>query len=254
MVSAKSVIEATWLDIYEHQREVLWWQLVTFNTNLFTLEKIETFPMRVFLPAYDDRIFWQTIRRSLVEAIIVCAWRIIVDKDKRVLTLVKFRDNILQHISDLELKNDLEMRLVQVDFDNRVSVLHKKIDRARQTHVAHLNREVQNTANKQGSETLSISLFELKELLKITGELFDVLCFDEHHDLWLWAYAENFREQHPADIDKLLDSIARNSYVLNLPEKEPHVIEQGLYQYTENELQVVNEYRRKFGLPEIEQH
>jgi hypothetical protein len=184
MIRANDVIRSDWLPEYENLREILHRELVTFNTRLFTLEKLETFPFELFIPMYDDRIFWQTARNALIEATVIVAWRIVLDPDADTLTLQRFHDEIFKNLRDESAREHLSSRMKQIDFKNRVKDLGDKIKNARHNHLAHLNRQLQLTPPKpQEMEKLVLRLGDLKSLLEATRELFNALCFEHRHEL-----------------------------------------------------------------------
>jgi hypothetical protein len=52
------------------------------------------------------------------------------------------------------------------------------------------------------------------------------------------------------DIERILDSVARESSVLRLPETNPMAWPFSRQSWPPGRLEVLNRYRRKFGLPE----
>lgn len=53
------------------------------------------------------------------------------------------------------------------------------------------------------------------------------------------------------DIDKILDSIARDSQILNMPEKDKYWLKYGKSGMCERDINILNEYRKKFGMIKI---
>ena len=52
------------------------------------------------------------------------------------------------------------------------------------------------------------------------------------------------------DIEKLLDSVARDSGVLNVPENDPYTWSLRREEFKKADLEIINKYRVQFGLPE----
>lgn len=250
-VNAKDVIEVSWFPTYERQRDILWQQLINLNYNIFLIEKIETFPFDVFLPLYDNRIFWVFTKNALIEASLMGIWRIVVDADSSALTLRKFKNHIFQHMLDYSSKEQLKQALREVDFETRIVSLETKVRHARHNYLAHLNSDSHINPNPLVITQNAMNLSELKDILNVSRELFDVLCFSHRYELWLWGYLGKVRERNETDIDELLDAIARNNPKLNMPEKDPEVWEEMRSEMSEHEIIVLNTYRRKFGLSEI---
>jgi hypothetical protein len=54
-----------------------------------------------------------------------------------------------------------------------------------------------------------------------------------------------------SDIEELLDNVAEDSPVLNMPERDPDYWSLVSKGYSEQEVETLNRYRVKFGLPEV---
>jgi|GEM_PF-1861414 len=255
-IGAKDILETGWLATYESQLYPLRQQLATLNCNLFIIERIENFPFDIFLPTKDDRIFWQLTKNALLETCIMIIWRIAVDGDKDNthgdhLTLGKLRAGIFQHLQNDDVKEKLQATLNKVNFDTRLSAMKKKIKNLRGNYLAHFNHELNTNINPQTLADSAISLADLKSVLDILRELFEALCFNVHRPLWHGGYSDSDRQLRRTDIDNLLDSIAKNSALLNLPESNPAIWKNWIADASSNELEILNKYRRKFGLPVV---
>jgi hypothetical protein len=248
-LSAEDAIADEWFEIYERQKDVLYKQLISLNTNLFILEKIESFPFHLFAPIYDDRVFWRITTNALVEASIMIIWRIVADKDSNKLTLRAFKNQVFQNLKD-RIKPTLGVALKQVNFEYRMAALERKVISVRHGYIAHLDSQSNLSPDPNELAAISLTLQDLKTILEIARNLFDVLCFNSYHSLWLWGYPESFREKQQTDIDQLLDYVARSSDLLNLPEKDPSFWKAQLQELSSNDLNTLNQYRRKFGLPD----
>lgn len=178
------------------------------------------------------------------------AWRIVVDKGENLLTLRHFKNEIFRNSRD-ETKSKLRDLWKEVDFESRISELEAKVINARHNYVAHLNKEFHLHPDEKLISKLALSLADIKSLLDAARKLFDLLCFTEHHSLWLWAYGERNVENHQTDVDKLLDMVAKNSRILNLPEEDPDALKRKLIKFSSSDLRVINQYRRKFDMSEI---
>jgi hypothetical protein len=252
IIRASELIREEWLPEYEKQREIIHGQLVGLNTYLFTLERIEEFPFRVFFPAYDDRIFWQTTRNALVEIIVIRMWRIGVDRRKDVLTLKNFKDDIWANLKDNTAGQIFQGKLEHVDFDNQIQTLNERLTELRHNYFAHFNKSLNLTPKPEKIANIAVSLSDFKNFIVIIRKLFDVLCFEHHHDLWLWAYSQYRRENQETDVDKLLDGVARNSDLLNLPETAPDIWTGIVAELSDYDLAIINKYRLKFRLPSVD--
>ena len=57
--------------------------------------------------------------------------------------------------------------------------------------------------------------------------------------------------KHTTDLEDILDSIARNSFLLNMPEEHPDRWGHHRKRLGKKELDLLNKYRVKFDLPEL---
>jgi hypothetical protein len=252
-MSIEDVIDPSWLETYKRQQKVLWEQLINLNCYIFLIEKIEAFPFDVFLPLYDDRIFWRLAKNSMIETSLMIVWRIAVDTGGDSLTLNRFKNEIFQHLRDDQTKKDLGARIRNDGFEIKITGLKEKVNHARHNYLAHLNREAHITPDERRIAQNAVSLNELRSLRDALRDLFDVLGFEHLYVLWPWGYLDGQRQRQSTDIDRLLDGIAKESYLLNMPEYNPEVWEMKSLNLSQRELGIINDYRPKFGLSPMPQ-
>jgi len=242
------VIEASWLEEYEKQQNAIWWQLVNLNNNLFLIERIEEFPFNVFLPL--GRTFWTLTKKALLETCVMIIWRVILDTDSESLTLRRFKNQILQHLHDPKMKQQLGTHLKNSHFENKIAELESKVTEIRHNYLAHLNKEMNTHPSPQEITEHPLAIAEIKDILNASEGLFDALCLNHGFHLWYMEYSNSVREKRETDIDRLLDSVARDSAILNSPERDPAGWNYAKRNYPEDWIAIVNEYRRKFGMDE----
>ena len=141
-------------------------------------------------------------------------------------------------------------RLREVRF-SAIKPLIKRADTIRNKYVAHFSKAI-----VQGDLTWQpLCLSEFKAIRDTFNDMFDALSFKTEHLMLPADYSP--RVQYPAgydhrtDIEQILDSLARNSVLLNMPEQNP---EQWPYQraaLSEQQIEHLNYYRRRFGLSEV---
>lgn len=242
----EEMIKPEWIEKYKACIDVLWKELVSLQNYLFTLQKMESFRIDLFLPAPSDMNWWRTVRNALFEALIVGLWRLTRDTDKRSLTIPKMKDAILENTLDAESKQIAESTIRSANF----AELSSKINIARNKYIAHLDSESNTNLDPARIEGEKITSGELDELLQSLKTLFDVLCFEAKRSLWIWDYNEDARKRGQTDVDHLFDSIVRNSLVLNMPENDP--LWREYYQdLSSADLDLINRYRIKFNLQPI---
>lgn len=247
-----NVIEIDWLPTYERIRDLIGNQLIELNCSIFLVERIESFPFNLFLPDRQDRIFWQLTKNALLEKCIMTIWRISADDTSpSPLNITYFHNELFKHIIEKTAEMQLKETLKSIDYNSKVKKVNALIKKLRNKYLGHLDTGTLLNVTPSSNERLEISLKEIKELLVIIQEQFDALCFNHRYSLWYVGYAESRRENQQTDIDLLLDSVARRSPLLNMPEKQPSVWLVAKSDYSEKEITILNTYRRKFGLRNI---
>jgi hypothetical protein len=243
-MNAKDVIDPGWYKTYDEHRDRLFSQIVMLNTRLSILEMLEDFPFLLFLPLYDDRVFWDEMRNSLAETIIMGIWRIGIDTRNNALTLKRLKNEIRKHLCDQSAKEDFKNRCKGANFKTSLSVFEEKIKTIRHQYLAHHNQKPDNL--------VPINLKELREIHDILYDLLRVLFFETHPAKDVWA---NYSDS----VKKTLDAVARDSHYLNWPEKaenaqfdhEKEWLDEWLEGLSQADFDIYNEYRRKFNLPEV---
>ena len=159
-------------------------------------------------------------------------------EERPLLTLNILRDSVSQNLRDEDesAQEFFWKRCREADFEGRRKTLNDKISTIRNQHLAHLYLEPESVR--------PITLGELQELRDILYDLLQVLFFDSFPVLTLWAYGPTNR---PTDIDKLLDSAIRDSHRLNWPESSDPLCADWIQTLSEDDLNLYNKYRRKFG-------
>ncbi|MFN8378553.1 MAG: hypothetical protein U0452_07765 [Anaerolineae bacterium] len=243
------LLRPEFLDEYRNQRQILWNQLVQLNAELFLFEKLRYFPFWLFAPFPDESTFWRFAKWSLFQTVIITSWRILCDKDDRSLTLRKFSETIKTNAADPDARASIEARLTQLDFDARIKGLEKKLKHLRHKRIAHL--DLTNALSLNPADPDELTYTELRTLVDSLIDLFQALCFTEHHEVWLASYWPDMRDEGRTDIDRLLLHVADSSYLLHLPETNPAVWSIWRPRYTDDGMRWINHYRVKLGLPEV---
>jgi len=248
-VQPADVIESSWLEEYERSIHLLWWELVRLNSNLYILDKLLSFPFDLFLPMPGQRTFFNIVLWNLFDFSILTACKLVEDT----LTLRSFKNEIRQNIRSKEYKSGFDAVLKEIKFERQIRPLRDRIKTLRDKRIAHLDKDFH--LSPQQIKEMRVSLSDLMMLRDALNQLFELLCFGRQRSVVPIEYNPEVR--HPpgvdarSDIEKLLDNIARDSPLSNMPENEPDrwpYFRQGLPM---DVLQLLNEYRRKFGLPEV---
>jgi len=245
------VIQPSWHNSYEQRIERLWWELVWLNSNLFVLEKLSAFPFELFLQPLRGN-FFSLVQVNLFNMCILIIRKLVEEKDPRSLTLSRFKQDVQSHIRP-KYESSLDAALDDVEFDATISDLLERARKIRNKRVAHFDRKF-NLSPKQQKE-IRLSLVDLMELRDALNKLFETLCFGHRRSVLPWQYDP--RVQHPPDLDarsdveELLNRIAKDSHILNMPEQQPNFWPHFREGLSQKELQMLNQHRTKFGLREV---
>jgi hypothetical protein len=241
------VIESSWLEEHERKINLLWQELILLNSNLYVLEKLSKFSTHLF----TDRVrgdFLDIVAVNLSSMCAMSIWRLWLDKDKRSLTLERFKDDVAEHVRP-EYRQDFDTALENLKWDERAL---DRVEKFRHKRMAHFDSKC--NLSPQERRKLWLSLPALTNLRNTLNRLFEILCFGCEQSVLHIAY--DAKIQHPRDMDSrndveiVLDAIARNSPILNMPEEQPQAWPFHRQKLSKDDLQALNEYRRKFGLPE----
>jgi hypothetical protein len=186
---------------------------------------------------------------------IIC--RIALDSSPDALTLRQLKNEMLRYVREdsVVTRQELKAFFKQADFEARVSALEKNVQEIRNNYLAHFDREWNLNPSPNRA---SVSFTDLKSLLSALEQLLRLLSLNVEMMLWYWDYLDYAPNVYmpkgrtpTSDIDELLDAVARQSDLLNLPENSPFGMDDWGSELSDSDLALLNQYRSKFGLPEI---
>jgi len=248
----EDLIDPDWLDRYKKETTALWWQLVRLNANLFILKKLADFPFQLL--GFIRQPFWDLVRYSLFEASVMIIWRVALDTDPHALTLRRLKNSIVQNLREEKHRSQLKRLLRKIDFEGAMSDFEPRVRDLRHKLLAHMDRDLNVDPRPEQIKQFSLYFADLAVLQDKLNSLFELLCFSEQRLLLPIDYHPEVR--HPPgvetrpDIERLLDCAAKESALLNMPERQREVWPLWRKNLSPEELEVLNKYRVKFGLPE----
>lgn len=249
----EELIDSAWLDDYEGQITAVWWELVRLSSDIFILEKIEAFSFELFQPVREP--FWVLVSRGLFDSSVMTVWKLAFDRHRNAITLPRLRNGIMEHLQSEEYRSRLRDVLRSVNFDGSLASLERRIRDIRNKMLAHVDFEVHTHSDPLQVEALSLRLSELVQLQTTIHSLFRTLCFGRQKAVYPIYYHPDVR--HPPgvdsrpDVERLLDCVAKESAVLNMPEQQPEVWPHWRSNLSSEFIETLNQYRRKFGLVEV---
>jgi hypothetical protein len=247
-LNAQDVLLNDALTEYEQEMNFFYLdQLVPLNASIYVMEQILQFPFNMFT-ATGDNIFFTLVWRNFFQAGILTITRLATDKKTDLHTLVHFKNWVCGQVKP-EYRQEYQFYLKRARFDKETRTMLAKAKQLRDTQVAHLKRDF----NLSKQDRLNFE--ELKRLSTILSSLLDTLSFNVDRLMLPPQYSP--RVTHPrdtdnrSDIEKLLDGIARDSAILNLPESESAYWPIYRNRLSLQDLEILNKYRAKFKLPQV---
>jgi len=247
-LDAKDVLFDGTLPEYEKGMEFFYLQLVHLNTTIYIVEQILKFPLGLFVEP-DKTIFFNMVIHNFFDAGLLVITRLATDLGADLYTLRQFKGRIRELVRP-EFRKLFDERLKKSRFNKQTAVMLEKARRVRVERVGHAKKDVVLGI----SEGAQLTFSELKALRDTLNSLLDTLSFNVDHMLLPIPYDP--RVQHPVgsnhkpDIEELLDYVAMGSTLLNLPEKKPDKWKRRRARLVEAQINQINHYRKKFGLPE----
>jgi len=248
----KDFFEKGWVDTYQKRMKALHLQMSEIRTTFFLYEKIVKFPFRLF-GQYAGH-FWNLTRRSMFMAIIIGLWRLLYDEDPNSLTAVKLRNEVMERAKNQEAKAQIGKVLREANVTKRLRSIKDQIQRMRHKHFAHL--DVRYVDNPPQKPPRGVTLKEVSDLLDAAEDTLNAIGLGVQYMFLPGEYAPEV--QHPQgrdprpDIEKMLDDMVYNCPDFHLPEQKPYKFKFYWKNRSPEERRVYNHYRKKFGLPEIE--
>ena len=247
-LNAKDVLEESGLDEYEAGMKFFCSELVELNIIVYLAEQMVDFPFELFAHS-DKTIFFGMVMRSFHDSAILIVTRLATDQKGDLYTLSRFKNRVLESAKP-EFKDSVKARLREARFDQAVAGLLEKAKELRRNRIAHTTRDLISENIKVSRPTLS----EVIRLRDALNSLLDALSFNVSHIMLPIHYAPNVLQSphisHKTDIEELLECVARNSNLLNMPEKSPERWNRRRAHLGEEKINKINFYRRKLGLPE----
>lgn len=146
-----------------------------------------------------------------------------------------------------EYKQEMINSLKKINFNNRLNDMLETAQNIRNIQIAHLLID-----NMFDEELKKLKFDELVSISKELNKLLDILSFNiERIILPMKYYLEKnnkLKENEIVDIEKLLNSVALNSQKLHMKDKFPEGWKRMKNKLSDEEIKIINEYRRKLGL------
>ncbi|HWR84009.1 MAG TPA: hypothetical protein VN285_11975 [Candidatus Deferrimicrobium sp.] len=249
----EQIFNNKWHEEYERFLDALWRQVIYLNSNVFIIKRITSHPWNLF--TLKDNHFWLLTFYSMFDSSVMIVNRICLDAARDVLTIPKLKTEILKQIKGSRLAADFRKRLKEISFERNMKFAKSWLKERRDKRIAHF--QYLNSPEKWAVDYQQLVRLaeDLPKICEIINSFFDALCFGGGRRKVLGDYGGDII--YPEDMDSraditiLLDWIAEHDPLLRMPEEQP----KGWPYYRENlsadDLKTLNEYRKKFRLPEV---
>jgi len=237
------------LDYYKRGMDFFFEELVHLNVNLFILDKVIEFPFNL-LAGVGETLFFHMVFHNFFYASLLIITRIAADQGGGLFTLPSFKNRIRQAVKK-RFQGQMDDRLRKVRFDQKTRNLLKRARKLRTQRIAHAVEGVVLGEEKE----VRVFYGDLQQLRDQLNDLLDALSFNVEHMMLPIQYSPDVihpkgSDKRP-DIERILDSIAKSSPMLNMPEDHPARWPYRRKQLTSEEMKIINQYREKFGLRTI---
>jgi len=248
--SSSEVLKPEWVKEYQEHLDALWFQSVSLNANIYLLRRISEFPWHWSPP--NESLCWSLISDALYHNSVMTIWRMVCDVDKDVLSVRKLRASIMRNVRDDEARNYITARLKELKFDERARSA-QAVEQVRNEWIAHIHRKSSATLLAQGMGTPRVPAETLYGLADAVHELIEALSFDSGRATSYDGYDKysTMSSRDRTDFERVLDMIAANHPVINMPEEQPDFWQDYKLGMTGSDRALFNMYRCRSGLPAV---
>ncbi|MDD5529515.1 MAG: hypothetical protein PHX21_05735 [bacterium] len=253
-LNSDAIIKKNFLYKYEKSMQFFHSELTFLNINIYILEQIFNFPHKLFIGDSYDSIFLPFVVKNFFDMSLLIVTRLVTDSDKKTYNIIRFRDSIKDFIKP-EYKQSFQDRLKKAGVDTEIEIedILKRAKPLRNKRIAHVEQG-KAELNMQGMLGYQVTFEELKKLRDKLNSLLEALSFNVDRLFLPISYSD--KVQHPkgdnrTDIERILDSIARESSLFNMPEKHSQLWPHHRQKMTTKQIELLNNYRKKLKFPEV---
>ena len=249
-LNPEELFQVGFVERYKSLHKDLWWRVIRVHGTLLTLEQLHQFPFDL-LYAPSEMEFWRLVIENCVDIGILYLHGLAIDQKGDVHTLLSFKREIVKAPWLDSGKLELFMRILRErKFHKSVKSIADRVNKIRNTRIAHRLVDRQTGFPKEG--LAGVKLAELWELFDAAHSLFGALSFGT-------AYVTLAGDMMPSTVggeptrtclDGVLDAVLRDSFFVNEPERMAKWWAKHRKHRTPERLRVMNELRKRIGLPE----
>ncbi|MFA6135554.1 MAG: hypothetical protein WC869_16195 [Phycisphaerae bacterium] len=246
----EELLQVPFIERYKSLHSDFWWRIIRVHGTLVTLDQLIQFPFEsIYAP--NEMEFWRLVFENFVDITVLLLHGLTIDTECKAHTLQSFKKEIIE---DKWLRSDkfelFRQTLRERKFGKRVKSIKKCVTEMRNNYIAHRSKDEQSGLPKEG--LAGVTLEELWVLFDEVHSLFGALSFGS-------AYVTLAGDLMPSTVggeptrtclDGLLDAVLRDSLFVNEPERKEKLWPGRRKHRKPESLRVMNELRKRIGLPE----
>ncbi len=249
-LEAEDVLKKGPLDEYKRGINFFYSELERLNKNIYIINHILQFPFKMFCAA-KDRNFFGMVLLNFFDISVLMITRLATDTKGDLCTLRQFKNRVRKDYLKAKYKQDFANWLKKVKFDTTTEKMLKRAKNLRTQRIAHLKKDIVFNISK----VIHLNFAELEKLRDALNSLLDALSFNLQLIKLPASYYD--KVQHPkgfygrSDIERLLCLVAKDSYLLKMPETHPEKWKHQCEHMTDKQIRLLNIWRKKCNLREV---
>lgn len=245
--SIEDILDRAYLEVYEKAMQFFYLQLSDLHVNLYLIEKITSFPHELFLDAFEKAVFLSCFVNNAIDMSFLIEMRLL-DSSGDLYTFTRFSNKVQENVKDEYKKAFKKYRDAFKIQDKEINGIREEL---RHSRIAHLKSVYKEQLEKNTLKATHLYLPEIKEICDKLTAHFNYLAFSREYVFLPRSYRRPDLVTYKSDIEEVLDGIARNSDILNLPETNQEQWQTTRLSLTQKEIEHLNSYRKKLGIIEI---
>jgi hypothetical protein len=245
------ILTDPYLTTYNKDIETIWWEIVKLNSIVFVLSKISKFNFNLFASHLTKDHFWQILLQTHYESCLLSLWKIEVDNafDKGK-TLNQIRNEIIINFKSNHIKQKFIAELKKKNFEKVIGEISEKVKLLRHNIVAHLNFD--GIPQPKDNKSIKMKFEEINFFTMQINDYFKLLCFGNQKSVIPIEYDEsdesNRTFKHNTDIEEILDTIVRESHLIQTKLHKPEEWKYVFPGLPKNDKEEIEYYLKKLGL------
>lgn len=233
---------------YSELHQDLWWRVTRLHGTILSLKELQGFPFS-YLYAPQGMEFWHLVAENFFEMACLILHGLVGDKGRDVLTLPALKDRLFNSNGwhSVELRELFRRTIRQSPFDKATKAVRDRIETLRNSKIAH--RLYDSESGCILNDPTRVSLDEIQQLFRATHSLFAALSFGSAFATLPGDFAPT-RAAGESCLQQVLNAVLRDSYFVNQPKHRGQWWPSDREHMAEEELRVLNEMRKRVGLPE----